>query len=138
MKRQDLEYYLANKEWIKDRMKEIEERKEIINKLTASYGHNTGGSSAIQDRVAEGLVDLLDKTDAYVEELKNMEIKQFELVNTLDKLDNKIYRNILYKKYILGISIEEISENLEKDYKYTCTLHGYALKEFKKICEKMV
>ena len=64
-----------------------------------------------------------------------MENKMFDIIEMLDKMENKLYRNILYKKYILGIKIEEIAVNLDKDYKYTCTLHGYALNEFDKICK---
>lgn len=135
MNRNDLTNYTNNKEWIKDRIEELTERKELLNKLTASYGLNSGESSEIEDRLAEKLVNLLDKTKEYENILKDMENKMFDIIEMLDKMENKLYRNILYKKYILGIKIEEIAVNLDKDYKYTCTLHGYALNEFDKICK---
>ena len=33
--------------------------------------------------------------------------------------------------------IEEIAVDIGQDYKYTCTLHGYALNEFDKVCKKI-
>lgn len=136
MNRENLKNYIYEKEWIKDRIKELEERKEILNKLTATYGLNAGGSSEINDRVAEKLAILMDKTNEYVEVLDELEKKLTNIIEALNKMNNKLYRNILYKKYILGVKMEEIAVSIEKDFKYTCTLHGYALNDFDKICEK--
>jgi len=136
MNRENLKNYIYEKEWIKDRIKELEERKEILNKLTATYGLNAGGSSEINDRVADKLAILMDKTNEYLEMLNESEKKLFDIIEALNQMNNKLYRNILYKKYILGVKMEEIAVSIEKDFKYTCTLHGYALNEFDKISEK--
>lgn len=137
MNRQNLIDYLDEKEWINDRIKDIEERKELLNKLTTTYSDEPKGTSAIQDRVAEDLVKLLDETAEYEKILEELKHKQIEVEKLLEKMENKRYRNILYKKYIRGLKIEEIAVDIEQDYKYTCTLHGYALNEFDKICEKI-
>lgn len=137
MNREDLKNYKYEKEWIKDRLLELEERKEILNKLIATYGLNAGGSSEINDRLAEKLAKLMDKTNEYIDMLNESEKRLFKITEMLDKMNNKQYRNILYKKYILGIKMEEIAVIIEKDFKYTCTLHGYALNEFDKICENL-
>lgn len=135
MNREDLKNYKYEKEWIKDRMQELEERKEIINKLIATYGPYSGGSSEVNDRLAERLAKLMDKTNEYAEMLNESEKRLFKIIEMLDKMNHKLYRNILYKRYIIGIKMEEIAVSIEKDFKYTCTLHGYALNEFDKICE---
>jgi len=137
MNRQDLIDYLDEKEWINDRIKDINERKELLNKLTATYSDEPKGTSSIQDRIAEGLVTLLDETAEYEKMLENLKNKQIEVENQLEKMENKRYRNILYKKYIRGLKIEEIAVDINQDYKYTCTLHGYALNDFDKICKKI-
>lgn len=137
MNRQDLINYLNEKEWIKDRMEDIEERKKLLNKLISTYGDEQKGTSSIKDRVAEGLAKLLDETTEYEKTLEELKIKQIEVEKQLEKMEDKRYRNILYKKYIRGKKIEEIAVDIEQDYKYTCTLHGYALNEFDKICKKL-
>ena len=137
MNRQDLLDYLDEKEWINDRLEDIKERKLLLNKLTATYSDEPKGTSPIQDKVAEGLAKLLDETDNYKKMLEELKYKQIEVEKTLEKMETKRYRNILYKKYIRGLKIEEIAVDIGQDYKYTCTLHGYALNEFDKVCKKI-
>lgn len=137
MNRQDLIDYLDEKEWINDRLEDIKERKLLLNKLTATYSDEPKGTSPIQDKVAEGLAKLLDETDNYKKMLEELKNKQIEVEKALEKMETKRYRNILYKKYIRGLKIEEIAVDIKQDYKYTCTLHGYALNEFDKVCKKI-
>lgn len=134
MNRQDLIDYKLDKDWVKDRIEEIEERKKILNKLTSLYRNHTNGSSNINDKVAEDLVELLDKTKEYEEQLKSLEKRLVEISNMLDKLQNKKYRNLLFKTYIQGKSLTIVANEMKYDYTYTTKLHGYALEEFDKIC----
>ena len=79
----------------------------------------------------------MDNTDEYYNKLNELDIKNLEVIKTLEKMENTTYRNLLYDKYINGIDLKEITEDPNykfKDYKYACNIHGYALKEFDKIC----
>lgn len=134
MNRQDLIDYREDKKWLEDRLKEVEERKLLLNKLTATYGDSTGGSNSIQDRIADDLVKLLDMTNDYVGKLVKLQKKLIEIENTIEQMSNKLHRNILYNVYILGNNLTVTSNEINKEYKYTCVLHGRALNEFDKIC----
>lgn len=136
MNRQNLIDYKVDKEWLKDRIQEIEERKKILNRLTAIYGNNASGSSCINDKLAEDLANLMDKTREYELTLKELEERLIEIVDMLEYLENKKYRNILFKVYIQGKDLTTVANEIKYDYTYTTKLHGYALKEFDKICEK--
>lgn len=135
MNRRDLIDYKVDNEWLKDRIQEIEERKKILNRLTAIYGNNTGGSSCINDKLAEDLASLIDKTREYELTLKELEEKLIEIVDMLENLENKKYRNILFKVYIQGKDLTTVANEIKYDYTYTTKLHGQALKEFDKICK---
>jgi predicted nuclease with TOPRIM domain len=135
MNRQDLIDYREDKKWLEDRLKEVEERKLLLNKLTATYGDSTGGSNSIQDRIADDLVKLLDMTNDYVGKLVKLQKKLIEIENTIEQMSNKLHRNILYNVYILGNNLTVTSNEINKEYKYTCVLHGRALNEFDKICK---
>ena len=113
----------------------VEERKLLLNKLTATYGDSTGGSNSIQDRIADDLVKLLDMTNDYVGKLVKLQKKLIEIENTIEQMSNKLHRNILYNVYILGNNLTVTSNEINKEYKYTCVLHGRALNEFDKICK---
>ena len=135
MNRQDLIDYREDKKWLEDRLKEVEERKLLLNKLTATYGDSTGGSNSIQDRIADDLVKLLDMTNDYVGKLVKLQKKLIDIENTIEQMSNKLHRNILYNVYILGNNLTATSNEINKEYKYTCVLHGRALNEFDKICK---
>ena len=143
MNRQDLIDYKSNKIWLEERIKEVEQRKELLNKLTATYGDSTGGSSNVNDRVAEDLVKLLDQTKEYMKMLVDMQQKQVEIENKLDELPNKNHRNILYFHYIADnngkpYNLTETSNKVGLEYTYTVRQHGYALNEFDKICKNTI
>ncbi len=139
MNRQDLLNYRNNKKWYLNRIDELEERKKILGRLTTLYGEDGGnnGSRKVNDKIAEDLANLMDNTDEYYNKLNELDIKNLEVIKTLEKMENTTYRNLLYDKYINGIDLKEITEDPNykfKDYKYACNIHGYALKEFDKIC----
>lgn len=135
MNRQDLQNYRSNKVWLEERIQEVTERKELINKLVATYGDSSGGSSNVQDKVAEDLVKLLDQTREYMQQLIEMQQNQVDIENKLDELPNKNHRNILYFHYIAGYNLTETSNKVGLEYTYTVRQHGYALNEFDKICK---
>ena len=134
MNRQDLENYKSNKIWLEERIEEVEQRKKLLNKLVATYGDSTGGSSNVNDRIAEDLAKLLDQTEEYMKQLIDMQKKQIDIENKLDELPNKNHRNILYFHYIKGYNLTETSNKVDLEYTYTVRQHGYALNEFDKIC----
>lgn len=136
MDRTDLTSYIANKQWHLTKIKELEESKETINRLTALYGDSEGkGSRKVNDAMAERLVELEDEINEYIDELEFGKIK---VIKMLDKMDNATYRQILSDRYIEGISLKKIADKpyIKKDYKYLVNMHGEALKEFDKICAK--
>lgn len=136
MDRTDLTSYIANKQWHLTKIKELEESKETINRLTALYGDSEGkGSRKVNDAMAERLVELEDEINEYIDELKFGKIK---VIKMLDKMDNATYRQILSDRYIEGISLKKIADKpyIKKDYKYLVNMHGEALKEFDDICAR--
>lgn len=138
MNRQDLIDYKSNKVWLEERIEEVEQRKELLNKLVATYGDSTGGSSNVNDRIAEDLAKLLDQTSEYMKQLIDMQQKQMDIENKLDELPNKNHRNILYFHYIKGYNLTETSNKVGLEYTYTVRQHGYALNEFDKICKNTI
>lgn len=136
MDRTDLTSYIANKRWRLTKIKELEESKNTINRVTALYGDGEGkGSRKVNDSMAERLSELLDEINEYIEEL---DVKGLDVINMLDKMQNPVYRQILSDRYIEGIPLKEIAEKpyVKKDYKYLVNMHGEALKEFDEVCVK--
>lgn len=136
MDRTDLTSYIANKRWQLTKIKELEESKDTINRVTALYGASEGkGSRKVNDSMAERLSELLDEINRYIDEIDE---KSLDVIKMLDKMKNPTYRQILSDRYIEGVSLKKIAEKpyIKKDYKYLVNMHGEALKEFDEVCEK--
>ena len=134
MDRKKLENYRWTKIKIQDRLKELEEKKENVNRLVASYGGEKVSSSRLnEDGTAERLVEILDNTKEIENILKLWNLELIEIEKSIDKIENQVYQVILYKRYVLNIPLEDIAYDIGYDYKYVCRLHGLALNEFDKI-----
>lgn len=61
------------------------------------------------------------------------------MYKTKKKIEDKIdlleqpYRNILYYKYIKGLSLTKVANEIGYNYKWTCELHGNALIKYKQL-----
>lgn len=134
MDRKKLENYRWTKIKIEDRLKELEEKKANVNKLVASYGGEKVSSSRLnEDGIAERLVEILDNTKEIENILSLWNLELTEIEKAIYSIEKPVYQVILYKKYVLNKSIEDIADEIGYEYKYVCRLHGLALNAFDKI-----
>lgn len=82
------------------------------------------------ESIVAKLVDMERKVDSRVDDLHKIED---EVMQTIRKVENPVYRELLIRKYILGKTLEEIAVAMHYSYRQTCRLHGMAL-----ICVKDV
>lgn len=125
MKREDLKNYRYNKNWIKRQLESYEEQKTIVNNIT----QNLDGMPKAKNKPNYGLENLMDQYDKILEILKKDQEKQNEIILQIRKLEEP-YRTILTDKYILGMSLEEISVDIGYAYENVCRMHGTALNKF--------
>lgn len=110
IEKEDLINCRFTKNFLKDRLDELAERRELLNKLIATYGDTPKASSEIQDRVAEGLATLMDKTKEYEDQLIAEQQKIDEIARIIESMNNKLYGNILYAKYIRGKNLVKLQK----------------------------
>lgn len=132
--KKELKEYKYNKILIQYKIKDLEQKKLTINKLTSTYNNSIGPSSnKIQDKFAEDLVELLDIQKEIEEEVENLKEKNKKVENKINSIEQP-YRNILYFRYIKGKSLTDISNIIGKHYDYTRKLHKKALIKYLEIC----
>lgn len=91
-------------------------------------------TSIARDKLSETVcryVDLEHKIDSMIDSFvdqKDMIINQIQSLQCGDNTNK--YINVLYKRYVEFKSLEKISVEMNYEYKWTCKIHGYALKEF--------
>ena len=58
-----------------------------------------------------------------------------EIENKIDMLEQP-YRNVLYYKYIKGLSLTKVANEINYDYDYTRKIYGTALLKYKEHTKK--
>ena len=125
MNREDLKNYKYNQKWIKRQLEKYEEQKAIVYGIT----QNLDGMPKAKNKPNYSLENLMDQYDKILEILEKDQKKQNEIILQIRKLEEP-YKTILTDKYILGMSLEEISVEIGYAYENVCRMHGTALNKF--------
>lgn len=125
MNREDLKNYKYNQPWIKRQLERYQEQKTIVY----SISQNLDGMPKAKNKPNYGLENLMDQYDKILKILEDDQKKQNEIILQIRKLEEP-YRTILTDKYILGMSLEEISIDIGYAYENVCRMHGTALNKF--------
>lgn len=125
MNREDLKKYKYNQAWIKRQLERYQEQKTIVY----SISQNLDGMPKAKNKPNYGLENLMDQYDKILEILEDDQKKQNEIILQIRKLEEP-YKTILTDKYILGMSLEEISVEIGYAYENVCRMHGNALDKF--------
>lgn len=128
MNREDLKNYKYSQKWIKRQLEKYEEQKTIVYNIT----QNLDGMPKAKNKPNYSLENLMDQYDEIIEILQEDQKKQNKILLQIRKIDEP-YRTILTDKYILDMSLEEISVDIGYAYENVCRMHGTALNEFDKL-----
>lgn len=123
---------------IRDKRQHIErlkERRKALH-LDISFGGIDYSADKIistpKNKLEEAGINLADRLERIDRTIARLTIEVDDRIESIEKLPDENHRNVLFKRYVEGLSFEEISVNMRYAYNYTCTLHGDALKELQK------
>ena len=125
MNREDLKNYKYNQIWIKRQLDKYQEQKTMVY----SISQNLDGMPKAKNKPNYGLENLMDQYNKILEILEKDQEKQNEIILQIRRLEEP-YKTILTDKYILGMSLEEISVEIGYAYENVCRMHGTALNKF--------
>jgi hypothetical protein len=125
MNRDDLKNYKYNQIWIKRQLERYQEQKTIVY----SISQNLDGMPKAKNKPNYGLENLMDQYDKILKILEKDQEQQNEIILQIRRLEEP-YKTILTDKYILGMSLEEISVEIGYAYENVCRMHGTALNKF--------
>ena len=116
----------------------IEQKEEELERLKSSLESISTGtdSERVQttprDRLSEEVPIIADLKEEIKSDIKALLILKNKIINEIQSMDNPIYINILYKRYVQYKSLEEIAVETSYSYRWIKHLHGIALQEFKR------
>ena len=123
---------------IQNKLIERQQWENIALGITASIGGERVQSSGSQQKMADAVekcVDMEREIDALVDSL--IETKK-DVIATIEQLESPTEYDILHKRYIQFIPLQEIAELYRREYTTVTTAHGRALKNVQNILDKGV
>lgn len=130
--KRELGSYLQDKKLLKEKEDDLEELITRATKITTELSDMPKGTPQLQDRMAELASQIVDmKNEKYGQIIKMYKTKK-QIEDKIDLLEQP-YRNILYFKYIKGKNLTEVANVIGYNYKWTCEMHGHALKKYKEL-----
>lgn len=115
----------------------IEQKEEELERLKSSLESISTGtdSERVQttprDKVSEDVPQMVDLKREIESDIKELLILKNKIINEIQSMDNPVYINILYKRYVQYKSLEEIAVEMSYVYVHTRRLHGLALQAFR-------
>ncbi len=118
---------------IKNKLAELQQTKELYNGIPSNFRENERvNSTPDPDKLGSAFVkiesieeEINEMVDRYVEERK-------VIVGQIEKMSDEFYYEVLFGKYILNKSLEEIAAEIPCSYRNVTRLHGNALISFEK------
>jgi hypothetical protein len=120
---------------IRNKLIEKQQWKDIALGITANMDgervQSSGAKSKMSDAI-EKCVDMEAEIDRLVDKL--IDTKK-DVIQTIERLDSPTEYDILHKRYIQFMSLQEIADYYNRDYGWATTTHGRALKSVQEILE---
>lgn len=121
---------------ITNKLIEKQQWRDIALGITANMDgervQSSGGKSKMADAINK-CVDIEAEIDSLVDKL--IDAKK-EVIQTIEQLDSPTEYDVLHRRYIQFLSLQDIADHYRKDYGWATTTHGRALKSLQEILDK--
>lgn len=132
-----LQQYRYAAERARAALEHLEELESIATRVTPLYGgEGGGGQHQSGDEKMQNAVDkIIEAKNRVSDELEMLEATEREVVKTIDSVEDKTLRTLLYERYINGKTWEQIAVLMNYTYRRVTQLHGKALNAVKDFLE---
>ena len=121
---------------IQNKLIEKQQWRDVALGITANMDgervQSSGAKSKIEDAINK-CIDVEAEIDCLVDKL--IEVKK-EVIQTIELLDSPTEYDVLHRRYIQFLSLQEIADHYRKDYGWATTTHGRALKSLQSILDR--
>lgn len=129
-----LQQYRYAAERARAALEHLEELESIATRVTPLYGGEGGGQHQSGDEKMCNAVDkIIEAKNRVSDELETLEATEREVVKTINSVEDKTLRTLLYERYINDKTFEQIAVSMSYSWRQTCRLHGAALQAVKNV-----
>lgn len=116
---------------IKQKEAELAAMRSEIESMSAAVTGERVQTSA-KDKMSEKVSHIVDLERQIIQDKEKFLHMKDRIINEIQSLDNSVYVDILYKRYVEYKQLEEIAVEMNYSYRQVLRLHGFALQEFKR------
>ena len=114
---------------IDQRIEELKEMRERISVLTG-IDYSKDRIQATPTTGNKQIEELVDFERTVLDMINHETRLKHKVIGEIQQLNNPIYVDLLYKRYVKYQDLQDIAEDTKYTYNYICTIHGDALNEF--------
>ena len=129
--KQELREYRDNIKYIEEKQNDAEELRARIEKITSNLTGmpNAKGENPDKAPFEESLDRIKEIEKDCNKKLQELLLKKYLVENKIEQLEQP-YKSILYLKYIRGINLYKVSEELNYSYQHIKRMHQEAIEKY--------
>ena len=116
---------------------ELEELEDMGMSITVNADGERVQSSGSQDAIGSLVAKICDMRIELMDKRSDALDKMHRIQKTINRVENKDYRQILHMRYIEKATWERIAVALDRSYQWVCRLHGRALNEVDRLIKSL-
>lgn len=120
---------------VKHKLEEIEALKQLATSSGAVSDGERVQTSVSGDKIPRIVAKYVDMENKINRDIDGYIDLKDKIINEIHSLKNKLYMDILFKRYVEFKSLEKIAVELGYSYIHIRRMHGYALLEFQKVID---
>lgn len=125
-KKEFLSRYLEILAEEKDIREEIAYWESKAQKVTSSWSAVPSGGKG-SDKVQMGAIKIAELRESLIDKINQLAAVRIEIERAIGTVQDDTQRRLLRRKYINGLTLEQIAVEMHYSYVHTCRIHGYAL-----------
>lgn len=129
--KKELYSYLHSKKLEERKLEQIEEQKAKLTKITSILSDMPKGTTD-HDKMSKNIAILLDLISEHIKIMTEEEENLIRITKKINQVEQP-YRNILELRFVKGMKVEEVSVELDRDYRYTKRLIKKSIKKYAEI-----
>lgn len=95
-------------------------------KVTSSWSAVPSGGKG-SDKVQMGAIKIAELRESLIDKINHLVAVRIEIERAIGTVQDDTQRRLLRRKYINGLTLEQIAVEMHYSYVHTCRIHGYAL-----------
>lgn len=121
---------------INNKTEEVERLEAMATKITQTLRDDAGGGSRSQDKIGDAVARIIDLKREINRDIDGFVDMKREIKVIVDKVDDANQLSVIYKRYFLYETFEQIACEMNMTFRNVCYIHGKALEAVEILLKK--